>query len=92
MQSQREVIVKVSSDHQMSYKEHEILRALNRMSEKLYPTLISGGRFESQQKKILSFLVMEKLGKNLAEIKETTKLKNVCQLGIRTIKCLKKLH
>ena len=88
------VLVKVSENSEMNFKEHSILMELRQFP--YFPILYGGGNFDVQGKPKQSFIVMEKLGKNLDEIlgeRQTCfSLQTICQLGIYLIAGLKSLH
>ena len=63
---QQEVLVKVSKDQQMNFKEHQIMSLLNiDHQQQLFPKIYGGGNFIDDGGQVISFIVMEKLGKNL---------------------------
>lgn len=79
----------------MSFLEHQVLCKLNWGNNNAFPVVFGGGEFIISNQRY-SYIVMENLGKTLQHYlyakNSAFSLKTVCQVGIRLIELLEKIH
>jgi len=87
-------MVKITENETMNFKEHTILKMLTGNTQ--FPELYGGGRFIFEGINQQSFIIMQKLGKNLesylSQKESCFTMTTICQLGIQLVECIKKVH